>query len=271
MVGSIHIPDPDALLEGAEDPNRFNTIEIPDLTDTLTEPVALPQQDGQQQQPQLQQIVIPQEESIVIPEPEEAGEDGYGMQPMNFRLGTTAVPNNSSNDNSVPSTPISQVGLGLSTKNSDSQQQHQLQAKAQLQIQAQMQRRATLKRNNPPSYTLNIMVRQFTKYAERKLSLCLNSVPLDQEPNIIDLLSEGVDPTFDKIIASLGYIARRKPRRVTDAVMHWRRGKSELREMARSMLEKEILLQKDHKSKRITSTSSMQSNKNVNNNNGVGL
>ncbi|GMF05366.1 unnamed protein product [Ambrosiozyma monospora] len=50
--------------------------------------------------------------------------------------------------------------------------------------------------------------------------------------------------------------------------MHWRRGKSELREMARSMLEKEILLQKDHKSKRITSTSSMQSNKNVNNNNG---
>lgn len=95
-------------------------------------------------------------------------------------------------------------------------------------------------KNHAPSYTLNIVVRQFTKYAERKLNLCLNSTSLDQEPNIVEILSEGVDPTFDRIISSLGYIAKRTPKRVTDAVMHWRRGKSELREMARSMLEKDM-------------------------------
>ena len=95
-------------------------------------------------------------------------------------------------------------------------------------------------KNHAPSYTLNIVVRQFTKYAERKLNICLNSSPLDQEPNIVEILCEGVDPMFDRIISSLGYIARRTPKRVTDAVMHWRRGKSELREMARAMLEKDM-------------------------------
>ena len=91
-----------------------------------------------------------------------------------------------------------------------------------------------------PSYTLNIVVRQFTKFAERKLNLCLNNFPLNKEPNIVEILSEGVDPNFDRVISSLGYIARKTPKRVTDAVMHWRRGKSELREMARSMLEKNM-------------------------------
>ncbi|GMF46638.1 unnamed protein product [[Candida] boidinii] len=98
-----------------------------------------------------------------------------------------------------------------------------------------------------PNYTLNIIVRQFTKHAERKLNLCVNSVPLDQEPNIIDLLSEGVDPTFDKIISSLGYIARRKPKSVTDAVMFWRKGKSELRDETRVDLETKLMLWSDFK------------------------
>ncbi|KAG0678863.1 Cell morphogenesis protein PAG1, partial [Pichia californica] len=95
-------------------------------------------------------------------------------------------------------------------------------------------------KNHAPTYTLNIVVRQFTKLAERKLNLCLNSSPLDQEPNIVEILSEGVDPMFDRIISSLGYIAKRTPKRVTDAVMHWRRGKSELREMARTILERDM-------------------------------
>jgi hypothetical protein len=99
----------------------------------------------------------------------------------------------------------------------------------------------THQKGHAPSYTLNIVVRQFTKFAERKLNLCLNCSPLNQEPNIVEILSEGVDPTFDRIITSLGHIARKTPKRVTDAVMHWRRGKSELREMARSILEKDIL------------------------------
>lgn len=56
------------------------------------------------------------------------------------------------------------------------------------------------KNGQTPSYTLNIVVRQFTKFAERKLNLCLNSSPLNQEPNIAEILSEGVDPMFDRII-----------------------------------------------------------------------
>lgn len=95
-------------------------------------------------------------------------------------------------------------------------------------------------RRGPPAYTLNIMVRQFTKEAERKLNMCLNTVPVDQEPNVVELLAEGIDATFDRTIAALGYIARQSRRRVTDAVMHWRRGKSELKEMARTILERDI-------------------------------
>jgi hypothetical protein len=103
---------------------------------------------------------------------------------------------------------------------------------------------------NAPNYTLNIVVRQFTKYAERKLNICLNNFPLNPEPNIVEILSEGVDPTFDRIISSLGYIARQTPKRVTDAVMHWRRGKSELREMARQILEKDMAAYQNYISNR---------------------
>lgn len=99
---------------------------------------------------------------------------------------------------------------------------------------------ATTQKGHTPTYTLNIVVRQFTRYAERKLNLCLNSTPLSQEPNIVEILSEGVDPSFDRIISSLGYIARRTPKRVTDAIMHWRRGKSDLKELAKSQLEKDV-------------------------------
>lgn len=101
------------------------------------------------------------------------------------------------------------------------------------------------KNGQTPSYTLNIVVRQFTKFAERKLNLCLNSSPLNQEPNIAEILSEGVDPMFDRIISSLGYIARRTPKRVTDAVMNWRRGKSELRDMARKIFERDSTAYKE--------------------------
>lgn len=40
-------------------------------------------------------------------------------------------------------------------------------------------------------------------------------------------MAYGVDPAFDKILSSLGYIARHKPRPVIDSVMFWRKSKSE--------------------------------------------
>lgn len=64
------------------------------------------------------------------------------------------------------------------------------------------------------------------RYAERKLTLCLG-YSVDSEPRIHEILGEGNDPAFDKIIASLGYIARRKPKPVIDSVMFWRKSKSE--------------------------------------------
>ncbi|GMF98756.1 unnamed protein product [[Candida] boidinii] len=186
--------------------------------------------------------------------------DAYGTQPMSYKMKTLTkrqpsiqnlmdenneysmltktplIPNN------LPSTPNINEGLQSSSP-----------------IDATNTKRLTLlngshiivpdnfKLKASPNYTLNIIVRQFTKHAERKLNLCVNSVPLDQEPNIIDLLSEGVDPTFDKIISSLGYIARRKPKSVTDAVMFWRKGKSELRDETRVDLETKLMLWSEFK------------------------
>ncbi|GMF12041.1 unnamed protein product [[Candida] boidinii] len=188
------------------------------------------------------------------------GTDAYGTQPMSYKMKTLTkrqpsiqnlvdenneysmltktplIPNN------LPSTPNINEGLQSSSP-----------------IDATNTKRLTLlngshiivpdnfKLKASPNYTLNIIVRQFTKHAERKLNLCVNSVPLDQEPNIIDLLSEGVDPTFDKIISSLGYIARRKPKSVTDAVMFWRKGKSELRDETRVDLETKLMLWSEYK------------------------
>ncbi|KAG5355990.1 Cell polarity protein [Yarrowia sp. B02] len=78
----------------------------------------------------------------------------------------------------------------------------------------------------PSEYALHILFTQFVRYAERKLNLCI-STP-DSDPNITDILGEGADPAFDKIIVSLGYIARREPKPVIDSVMFWRKSKSEV-------------------------------------------
>lgn len=177
--------------------------------------------------PELNEICIPDEtddESLLTPTQDVAqrpmhdhqvdvgSTNPYGEQPMGFWLGSGSGPEKAGDGY--------KMGGGLAEKNAaDSNSGNS---------------------TGPPAYTLNIMVRQFTKEAERKLNMCLNTVPLDQEPNVVELLSEGVDVSFDRTITALGYIARRSRRRVTDAVMHWRRGKSELKEMAGTILEREV-------------------------------
>ncbi|OWB63506.1 hypothetical protein B5S29_g4490 [[Candida] boidinii] len=188
------------------------------------------------------------------------GNDSYGTQPMSYKMKTLTkrqpsiqnlmeenneysmvtktplIPNN------LPSTPNINEGVQSSSPidNTNTKRLTLLNG-SHIIVPDNFKLKAS------PNYTLNIIVRQFTKHAERKLNLCVNSVPLDQEPNIIDLLSEGVDPTFDKIISSLGYIARRKPKSVTDAVMFWRKGKSELRDETRVDLETKLMLWSDFK------------------------
>lgn len=102
---------------------------------------------------------------------------------------------------------------------------------------AQMRRVMATELKTPAEYTLHIVFTQFVRHSERKLNLCLE-YPLDDEPPILQLLAEGVDPNFDNIVSALGYIAKRKPKPVIDSVMFWRKSKSEVAAMAASEIEK---------------------------------
>ncbi|KAI5804972.1 cell morphogenesis N-terminal-domain-containing protein [Geopyxis carbonaria] len=80
----------------------------------------------------------------------------------------------------------------------------------------------------PAEYALHILFTQFVRLAERKVNSCLPpNHPLDREPDIESICGAGVDPAFDKLIGSLGYIARHKPKPVIDCLMHWRKSKSD--------------------------------------------
>ncbi|RHZ61363.1 hypothetical protein Glove_348g33 [Diversispora epigaea] len=78
----------------------------------------------------------------------------------------------------------------------------------------------------PADYTLNILYRQFYKSADKKLSKIMN-FNVDCEPDFGDHIGPGVDQSFDKLINSLGYVARHKPKPVIDLVMSWRKEKQE--------------------------------------------
>ncbi|EGW31287.1 transcriptional activator leucine zipper [Spathaspora passalidarum NRRL Y-27907] len=107
----------------------------------------------------------------------------------------------------------------------------------------------------PAEYTLHIVFTQFVRHAERKLNLCLE-YPIMEEPPILDLIAEGVDPQFDKIVASLGYIARRKPKPVIDSVMFWRKSKNEVATMAANEVERTLAIAKANLIKVKSATSS---------------
>ncbi|KAF8253553.1 hypothetical protein K440DRAFT_236308 [Wilcoxina mikolae CBS 423.85] len=80
----------------------------------------------------------------------------------------------------------------------------------------------------PAEYALHILFTQFVRLAERKVNSCLPpSHALDKEPDIENICGPGADPAFDKLIGSLGYIARHKPKPVIDSLMIWRKSKSD--------------------------------------------
>lgn len=115
------------------------------------------------------------------------------------------------------------------------------QAFAQFQEFSNIRKGLATELKNPAEYTLHIVFTQFVHHAERKLNLCLD-YPLLEEPPIIEILAEGVDPQFDNIVSSLGYIAKRKPKPVIDSVMFWRKAKSEVAARAAAEVEKIISL-----------------------------
>ncbi|EWC45356.1 hypothetical protein DRE_00755 [Drechslerella stenobrocha 248] len=91
----------------------------------------------------------------------------------------------------------------------------------------------------PAEYALHILFTQFVRLAEAKIDACMKC-GLDVEPNVEAICGAGVDPAFDKLIGSLGYIARHKPRPVIDSVMYWRKGKSEAANTARTELKQQM-------------------------------
>lgn len=92
---------------------------------------------------------------------------------------------------------------------------------------------------SPSEYALHILFTKFLRQAEEKLNMCLE-YPLEVEPPIGEMLNEGVDLKFDKIVESLGHIARNKPKPVIDAMMFWRKAKSELANAASEEFESKV-------------------------------
>ncbi|AOA65115.1 RAM signaling network component [Komagataella phaffii CBS 7435] len=99
----------------------------------------------------------------------------------------------------------------------------------------------------PADYALHILFTQFVRYAERKLHLCLDQFALDDELGVVNFLSEA-DPTFDKIIDSLGNIAKKNPKPIIDSVMFWRKSKAEVALIASQEVDRNIELFKKERS-----------------------
>ncbi|KAG0244404.1 Cell morphogenesis protein PAG1 [Actinomortierella wolfii] len=79
----------------------------------------------------------------------------------------------------------------------------------------------------PSEFALKMLFTQFVKMAEAKLNAMIHLPLQDSEPDILSPLKQGVDPKFDKLLASLGSIARHRPKPVIDCVMLWRKSRIE--------------------------------------------
>lgn len=90
---------------------------------------------------------------------------------------------------------------------------------------------------SPSEYALHILFTKFVRFAEMKLNICLQ-YPRETEPPIIEILGEGKDIEFDKIIESLGFISKKNAKPVIDAMMFWRKTKSEVAALAAEKLDK---------------------------------
>ncbi|CAG8582462.1 4463_t:CDS:10, partial [Ambispora leptoticha] len=78
----------------------------------------------------------------------------------------------------------------------------------------------------PADYAMLILYRQFHKTADRKLNNIM-SWNVDREPDFMKIVGPGADLSFDKLLNSMGYIVRHRPRSLIDTVMMWRKEKTE--------------------------------------------
>ena len=99
---------------------------------------------------------------------------------------------------------------------------------------------------SPSEYALHIVFTKFVRYTDALLSSCLQdySADVQQEPPIIDIMGPERNIEFDRIIDSLGYIAKGNIKPVIDAMMFWRKSKSQSAADATLILEN-LLKQND--------------------------
>ena len=87
-------------------------------------------------------------------------------------------------------------------------------------------------------YALHVLFNSFIAQADDKIAQCITT-PLDPEPQIERIAGEGVDPNFDQLIEALGHIASPKPKMLIDALMLWRKKKSDEAAHARQLLQQQ--------------------------------
>ncbi|KAJ3575656.1 hypothetical protein NPX13_g3957 [Xylaria arbuscula] len=85
-------------------------------------------------------------------------------------------------------------------------------------------------------YALHVLFTSFIAHAEEKLQESI-TIPFDPEPRVERICGPGADPAFDQFIVALGHIARPKPKALIDAIMLWRKTKSEAASDARNKLQ----------------------------------
>jgi len=82
------------------------------------------------------------------------------------------------------------------------------------------------KRKTPSQCILQYLFAQFVKSAEVKINEALNH-SLDREVDMAVGVREGDDPNFDKLLYSLGSVSKHCPRSMIDAIMTWRKARSD--------------------------------------------
>ncbi|XBW38777.1 hypothetical protein QEN19_004361 [Hanseniaspora menglaensis] len=93
---------------------------------------------------------------------------------------------------------------------------------------------------SPSEYALHIIFTKFVRYSEGMLTSCLQypSNGGEHEPPIIDIMGPYRNKEFDNVIDSLGYVAKDNLKPVVDAMMFWRKSKSQQASDANLILER---------------------------------
>ena len=84
-------------------------------------------------------------------------------------------------------------------------------------------------------YSLHHLFHSFNARADFIIKQCIASIP-GSDVQVEEICGPGADKDFDALISALGHITRQKPKRLVDAIMYWRKNKSEELQAAQSQM-----------------------------------